>query len=55
MPSAAKTSKAEAALKAFADRNQENALKTKPKVTRNRFLVSIRVVGATDMRRAIGV
>lgn len=35
LPSAAKNSKPEAALKAFADRNQDNALKTKPKVTRN--------------------
>lgn len=35
LPLAAKNSKPEAALKAFADRNQDNALKTKPKVTRN--------------------
>lgn len=55
LPSAAKNPKPEAALKAFANRNQENALKTKPKVTGDRLPVSICVVGVTDIKCAIGV
>ncbi|MBE3050369.1 DUF2461 family protein [Candidatus Bathyarchaeota archaeon] len=40
LPSATKSSKPEAALKAFAEKNKEGALKTRPKVGRNKLAES---------------